>query len=400
MNTPASATGMPRTRLYAIVLFAAIMPFVLMAAPVIASQYGSQLGFGPAQIGQLFSVEMAAMSLATLPAWFWQPRADWRTVARLCTLVFVLANIVSGWMEGFWALVSLRFISGLGGGSIMVICLSSAAGSDNRDRAYGLWVVGQLVLGAVGLWILPPLFASFGLKAAYLLMALLALLCLPLAGAFPAASPCAPPPAAAAHGDAAAMPWGGMICALLAVLLFYVGLSGVWTFVETIAQASAIEAADSGRILSVATLLGIAGAASAAAIGKRWPRPQMLLLGYGLMVLSVLLWFGLPGIIRYAAGALIFKYTWTFVLPFVLACVADLDRNSRLINITNLVIGGGIAIGPALAGSMLEPGAVGMTGVLTLSAVCLAASLGLILGSRKLGQSHTATPIPSGASSS
>jgi len=202
------------------------------------------------------------------------------------------------------------------------------------------------------------------------------------------------------HGDAAAMPWGGMICALLAVLLFYVGLSGVWTFVETIAQASAIEAADSGRILSVATLLGIAGAASAAAIGKRWPRPQMLLLGYGLMVLSVLLWFGLPGIIRYAAGALIFKYTWTFVLPFVLACVADLDRNSRLINITNLVIGGGIAIGPALAGSMLEPGAVGMTGVLTLSAVCLAASLGLILGSRKLGQSHTATPIPSGASSS
>ncbi len=42
------------------------------------------------------------------------------------------------------------------------------------------------------------------------------------------------------------------------------------------------------------------------------------------------------------------------MLPFILARVAGLDNSGRLMNSINLVIGGGMAAGPALAGALLQ----------------------------------------------
>ncbi|WP_374980819.1 MFS transporter [Pseudomonas solani] len=383
--TTAVSAGLPRTRLLAIVLFAAIVPCVLMAAPAIATQYALQLGLGPAQIGQLFSAELAAMSLATLPAYLWQPRLDWRLVARGAALLFIVANLASAWASAFHPLMALRVVSALAGGTLMVLCIASAAQSQDRDRVYGLWVMGQLVLGAIGLWLLPPLFERFGLQALYLGLALLMLLCLPLAGSFQGITPATRTLERASGG----IGWRALL-ALFAVLAFYVGLSGVWTFIGSIAGAAAIDPASSGRILAVATLLGIAGSACAALIGKRWPRGAMLLLGYALMTGAVLLLLDQPGLARFATAALVFKYTWTFALPFILACLADLDRDGRLMNTTNLLIGGGLALGPAIAGPLLES-SVGMRGVLLLSATCLLLSFAAL----SLARLQSGAPSPS-----
>ncbi|MCF8997380.1 MFS transporter, partial [Pseudomonas carnis] len=82
-------------RLAAIVLFAAITPTILMTAPAVAAQLASQWQLSPARIGDLFSVELGAMSLATLPAWWWLKRVDWRTAARVAALLFMAANLLS-----------------------------------------------------------------------------------------------------------------------------------------------------------------------------------------------------------------------------------------------------------------------------------------------------------------
>jgi len=346
-----TAIGLSPLRLLAIVLFAAVVPCVLMTAPAVAGQYAAQLGLGPARVGQLFSAELAAMSLATLPAYYWQPRWDWRRVARGAALLFILANLASTGCDSYLALMALRVLSALAGGTLMVVCIASAASSRQPDRVYGLWVSGQLILGAVGLWLLPPLFGAFGLKALYLGLALLMLLCLPLAGAFPASA--APGPMKPAHAPLEHR-WLPGLCGLLAVLLFYTGLSAVWTFIGSIAASAAIDPGSSGRILSIATLMGIAGSLCATLIGPRWPRNLPLALGIGLMALAVALLLGSPDLRRFALAALLFKYCWTFALPFILACLADHDRAGRLMNSANLVIGGGLALGPAIAGPLLE----------------------------------------------
>jgi len=380
----ALSTGLGWSRLGAIVIFAAITPTIMLAAPVIGAQFAGQLGLSTSQIGDLFSVELAAMSLATIPAWWWQSRLNWRTVARISAVIFILANIASIWAESFTALFWLRFISALGGGTLMVLCLSSAVASSNRDRTYGLWVSGQLVLAAIALWILPDLFAQFGLKVLYIGLAALLLLSFPLTGAFPATAPSVTP---TVEAGAQGRGWLSVGLALVAVLLFYIGLISVWAFVNVIADASGIAGEKTGQILSIATIMGIAGSLSATLIGNRGVRALWLLLGYGLMAVSVALLYGLPGVARFTLAAIIFKYVWTFVLPYIVACIADMDRNGQLVNSMNLVIGGGLAIGPAIAGRMLQPdtalGWVGMPGMLLFSITCLVISWLLLMGSRR-----------------
>lgn len=175
--------------LAAIVLFAAITPTILMTAPAVAAQLASQWQLSPSQIGDLFSTELGAMSLATLPAFWWLKRVDWRRAALLAGALFIVTNLLSIWAQGYGALLALRFCSALAGGSLMIICLSSAASTANPSRTYGLWVMGQLVVGAIGLSILPRLFEHYGLAACYLLLALLMSLCLPLARYFPQGAP-------------------------------------------------------------------------------------------------------------------------------------------------------------------------------------------------------------------
>ncbi len=360
--------------LAAIVVFAAITPTILMTAPAVAAQLAAQWQLSPARVGDLFSVELGAMSLATLPAFHWLKRVDWRHAALLAGLLFIAANLASALAGSYPLLLALRFCSALAGGSLMILCLSSAASTATPSRVYGLWVMGQLVVGAVGLALLPALFERFGLAACYLLLAGLMGLALPLSRAFPSGSP--PAEARASTGAVHSRLRVGL--GILAVLTFYISLSGVWTFIGAIAEGAGIGAGASGEVLAVATLMGIAGAACASFIGNRLPRDLMLLGGYLAMAAAILLLIGQPPLARFALAALLFKFTWTFALPFILACLADLDRSGRLMNASNLVIGGGLAIGPALAGRLIE-GSGGFLPLLPIAAGLAGLSLLLAL---------------------
>ncbi|KFF42347.1 MFS transporter [Pseudomonas sp. BRG-100] len=366
-----------KARLAAIVLFAAITPTILMTAPAVAAQLASEWQLSPARIGDLFSVELGAMSLATLPAWWWLKRVDWRTAALIAALLFIVANLLSMRADTYAALLALRCASALAGGSLMILCLASAATTANPSRVYGLWVMGQLVVGALGLIVLPGLFERFGLNACYLILAGLMTLLLPLARAFPAGNATAP----ANHGPS--LPGSRWKAALGvgAVLAFYISLGGVWTFIGALGASVGISPQHSGEVLAIATVMGIAGAASASLIGGRLPRAILLLGGYALMVAAVLLLLGEPALLRFALAALLFKFTWTFILPLVLACLADLDHSGKLMNASNLVIGGGLAIGPAIAGRLIEASG-GFTLLLLGAAVITLLSLVMIFTSR------------------
>jgi hypothetical protein len=86
----------------------------------------------------------------------------------------------------------------------------------NPSRVYAFWVLGQLLLGMVGLLVLPALFASFGLKVVYLILAAIMLCCLPLVPAFPSRFQ---PMSASSRQPPAVAPLR-KLCAVLAVLTF------------------------------------------------------------------------------------------------------------------------------------------------------------------------------------
>ncbi|WP_175865015.1 MFS transporter [Burkholderia cepacia] len=351
------ASTFARSTLVALVVFAAITPLLLLVAPAVAGQLATQLGLSASQIGTYFFVELGAFSLATVPSYLWLGRIDARRVAAFAIALFGAGNLLTAlWMPGFVALLALRAVTVLGGGSLMVLCMTSAATSENSDRVYGLWVVGQLIAGAIGLFVLPHVFAAFGLRALYVALAGLALLAAPLSRGFPSSLGARTAPTQHARGAAARTPQGLIVLAIGAVLTFYLAIGSVWTFASRAAAEAGLDPQSTGNVLAIASVMGIAGAALASCAGGRLARRAMLTAGYALLAASLVALAVMRQAGGYSAAIFAFKFAWTFVLPFILATVAQIDSSGRLVATLNFVIGAGLAAGPLLAGLMLDAG--------------------------------------------
>jgi predicted MFS family arabinose efflux permease len=386
----AAAQSAPRefaaSTLLSLVVFAAITPLLLLVAPAVAAQLAVQLGLSASQIGTYFFVELGAFSCATLPSLLWLGRVDARRVAAVATAVFCMGNFATAFMmPGFAGLLALRTMTALGGGTLMVLCMTSAATSANRDRVYGLWVVGQLVAGAVGLFLLPHVFEGYGLRALYAVLGVLGLCAAPLVRGFdPAlgrARRAASASADAAAGASASNPARAALNATLViggVMAFYVAIGGVWTFASKAAALAGFDAAHTGEVLAVASVMGIIGAGSAALIGGRVARFAMLLAGYAILAVSLAALATQPGTAGYMAAVFAFKFAWTFVLPFILAAAARHDRTGRLVASLNFVIGAGLAAGPLIAGVLLDAGASLGALFAGAAAICVASCLCLL----------------------
>ncbi len=371
-------------------VFSAVLYTVLLIAPVIGVKLATQFGFSASQIGLLFSLELGGFSLATLPAYVWLHRFNLRTVTYLCMTVVIAGNIASGLVSSYGGLLTVRFITTLAAGSITVILLSLSGRTSNPSRAFGLFVVCQLAMGALILAVFPLIFADSGVAAIYWTLAALGVLTLPFVRLIDGDALHQPLPAAhAAHAAAGKSSTLRFALGLAAVLLFYVALSSVWTFIGQISADAGNSPNSTSITLSIATVAGIASALLATVLGDSPHRRLFLLIGYLAMALSVALLFGAPALIRFAIAAVIFKFAWTFILPYLLSALADLHSGPHIMNTTNLMIGGGFAIGPLLGGLLIDSTG-SFTGMLIVSFVGVLAS-GLCI---QLGYVERATHDP------
>ncbi len=380
-----AASSFPRITLVALVAFAAITPMALLVAPALAAQLATEIGIGPSQIGTYFFVENGAFSAASLLSLFWLGRLNVRVVGLIALAVFILGNLATPMMlPGYKSLLLMRAVTGFGGGTLMVLSMISAQDAENPERVFGYWVVGQLVAGAIGLALLPHLFATYGLSSFYILLGVIALLLSPLYRGFlaPAASE-GPKSTSATSGRFIILG----VLAVLAILAFYVAIGGVWTFASMAATQAGIEGASVGTILAIASLFGIAGSMLAAFLGGRSARRAMLLLGHAILVASIVAVATLHGSAAYVVAICAFKFAWTFVLPFIIAEAASRDPSGRLVASTTLIIGTGLSLGPLFAGNLLEA-AWSLGAVFLAAAICGAVSFAcLVVSPRPKGVS-------------
>lgn len=364
--------------LMSIITLGAVISLPGLIAPALAVQLAQQLGLSASQIGAYFFIELMAFSSAALPAQFWMGRFDERRVARIAAIVFVVANVAAAVLPfNIAELLALRFVAGLSGGTLGLLCMTSAGMSPNPDRAFGLWIVGQLVAGAIGLYFLPQLFAVFGLKSLFLCVAGLTALAFPLCSAF--SSRFTRPPK---HGGGEARPVSARdgrfaLLIITAVCVFYLAIGAVWSFASRAAVQAGLDPILSGKILSVATLMGIAGAMTASVIGGRGSRRLILAAGYGLLVAGLVVLSTAPQVSGYAAAIFAFKFAWTFVIPFVFAAAAREDASGRLTSAVGFITGVALAIGPLVGGILLDHGVAygalcgGAAALCTMSFLCM-----------------------------
>lgn len=352
-----------------IAAISAVLNAVLLVAPILASKLSADLGLQPAQVGLIASVELGCFSLATVPAFLWLRKINIRTLTIACLLVVVAGNVVSALAGSFAMLLGIRAITSFAAGSIIVVILSLSAKAANPSRAYGLFVVSQLAMGAVILFLFPLIYAQRPVSAVYLTLAVLAALCLFCARCVRGDELRAVP----GERSAAKRRVFPFACALVAVLGFYIALGGVWTFMGQIAIGSGIELDTASSMIGIATLFGVAASFASTLVGENARARYFVLGGFALMGISVALLYGMPGMVRFVLAAVLFKIAWSWLLPFLLAEVSRVG-GPQVMNATNMAIGGGLAIGPLLAGSIIQS-AGGFTVMLSVALGILAVAV-------------------------
>ena len=140
---------------------------ISFTAPVIAKEWG----LDPATLGVLLSVGLAGMALGALLI---SPLADvWgrRTVVLLSTAIISIGMLGSAVTATVWELAALRFITGLGVGSLLAsgnTLLAEYAPDRWRDFSISAMVVGYPAGAIIGGSISAYLITAFGWRAAFI----------------------------------------------------------------------------------------------------------------------------------------------------------------------------------------------------------------------------------------
>lgn len=348
------------------VVIGSLAPLMLGVAPVVVGALVERLGFTPAQAGLVISAHLGGIGVAGVPMTFLVRKPIWRKLLLAALPVLVGLFALAAFVKDPGLLALTLFGAGLAGGVAVSITLPIMSRSKSPTTAFAWWVVLQLAVGSAGVALMPTLLASVGIGGLFLALAGIMALMGPLLVFVPAG----PDPSEAVAGAPAAAISPIGIVGLVGLFLFYVAVGASWAYFERIGDAAGIAAGPIARTLSIATLCGVVGALLAAFTPPKLGQLGPLELGVATLVVSLGLLFTTLSETSFLSSAVLFKIAWTFTLPFLLGSLSLVDKTGRLLVLANIIIGVGLASGPAIAAAFVRPGqfsgvvSLGLFGVL------------------------------------
>lgn len=353
---------------------AATLPAVL---PVMVGVLADNLGFGAIHAGYVASANLAGIAAGSILTAIAVRRLRWATLIRTGTALMIGANGVSMLIASFPAFLLARGAAGLGEGMISAVCYAAMSRTAGSARAMALYVAGQGLVGAVGMGSIPAIVTKAGwpwLFALVSVVALPAFVLAPLVGTLRGTAPAQVP--GRARIEAAP------VIALLCILVYFVGMSAVWSFSERIGHAKALDLGHLSLALSGSAVANMGGSLLVGFFAPRIRVGAGLVAGAALAMAGLALLVGSMSWQGFLLAVCLFFFSWGVYYPFQFKLLADADRDGRCAVLIPLVSGGGFTIGPALGGWALQTGGAVLLCGLGAVAVALSTVVALLLRRR------------------
>ncbi len=172
--------------------------------------------------------------------------------------------------------------------------------------------------------------------------------------------------------------------------------AAIYAFSAPLGERAGLDTGAVGYVLTVASLVGLAGAGAATALNVRWGRAIPIsgfCVGFALVVLVLCLWRNPTAYVVALVASVVIFY---FSMPYLFGLAAALDRSGRWAAAAGSAYLLGFAAGPLVAGV-----AISATGYAGLAAVCVAITaaawgLAMVVNQRleRDGSAPRAPPTP------
>ena len=338
---------------------------VTQMSPFMIGGFMGGLSLSERDAGFVVSVEFLTLAVAAIAIAPVLPRFSYRRVGLVAVALALPAQAASIFSASLASLTLLRGLAGVGEGALYAVSLSIVASrSSNPDKVYGyfqvVWALGSVPLFAIG----GHLTATFAHRGILALIAGVTLAVAPLLLLIPDAR--AKSGDGAAADPAQASPLLGVMT-LAAIMLYLTVTAAVYAFSAPLGERAGLDTSEVGYALTVASLVGLAGAGAATALHVRWGRAIPIsgfCIAFTLAALALcLLRNPTAYVVALAAAAIIFYFS----NPYLFGLAAALDRSGRWAAAACSAYLLGFAAGPLVAGAVIaEAGYAG------LAAVCVA----------------------------
>ncbi len=318
--------------------------------PMYLGALADHLSFTAEQLGLIAGLEVAGGALAGIAATFWIRRWNWRRMAFFALLALALGNVASAYATDFETLALIRFLTGfLGIGTNYALAIAALGDTRKVDRNYSIAVVVQVSVAILGFAVLPPYIGSLGTEAVFLPLALLAIAVLPFLGCLPRGGVREEAPATTSRASSSVPIWLALGCQCI----WYLGIGGVWAFVERLGNEAGIDAEGIGNALAIGMAVGLLGAFAAAGVANRFGRIIPFTVAMLGQVVAVWLLADLQDQTGLIIAICIYNGAWNFALPYMFALAASADTRGQLVVLMSTAQAIGITLGATLAGAII-----------------------------------------------
>ncbi len=356
--------------IFATVLLSTVGASMFMVQPVFLGVIADQLGFDSKQLGLVAGVELAGAGAAAFTAVFWVRRVHWRAAAAVAISLVVIFNLISAVQTDFYAVATLRLLTGLAGGSAYAVFVAAIGDTLKTDRNFAYAIVGQVSFAIVGLVLFPHIAETWGIFGFLVGLATYALAVLPFVVWLPAKG-------VKDAGTIATADTGTPVPVLMGLaiqLIWYVGLGAIWAFLERLGSDAGLARTDIGNALSIGMAIGLAGAFAAIWIGDRFGRITPFAVAIIGQVIVLWLLSDIANWAVYVVAVSGYNVTWNLALPYLLGVITNSDTSGRLAVLIPTAQTIGATSGAMLAGFLISD--FGLVAVLYLGAVCAVIALG------------------------
>lgn len=376
--------------LWAAIFLGIVGSSVLLILPIFIGTILQLDGIETDRAGWIGSADLIGYAVGSLIAFRLIRRFSWKELAVTGFTMMLAGNVATIIAGDSFAMIMLFRVAlaGTGAGLVIAVPYTALATFPDSERATGTYWTFNVVGGSIALLIFPLVTDSAGPPGLFGALALLALAGITVSMATISGTP-APDPVLDATGDTSedfldsepglfARLRSEDLIILLAIVLFNLGLGGVWAFIDGPGRTIGLSGTSIGWILSGTYLVCMLGSATASWQGQRYGLAAPYLIAMCLTTLAIATLSRVDSPILYIGILATINFFWNYSMTYQFIAVFETSKGSHTATLIFFAQSMGLMFGPALAGSIAQNYSV-ESSFLVAASFCLLSALAYVL---------------------
>lgn len=326
-------------------------------------------------VGWISSINIFGAAIGGLITTLRIGRNSLMSIARIGLIILIAFDIFSVFCYTEFSILTIRFLSGIGGGIVYAAGLAAFSGLKDSTKAFATYIVVYCFFGGIILISMPSLIGHFGVKAGFIVLAIMSIVCLSFIPVLDRVAP------NVKKREFISLNFllknKNVVYGLLSYFLLQLGGGTMWAYCERIGLEAGLTISFIGIALGISVVFALIGGLLVMKVKKEWGILKPLSVGITTMGIGAAFMFFADFKIFFLLANCITGIAWSFVIPFYQQMQAQFDLSGRVVSLGTIVNMGGRSAGPAIAALSLGNSAFDNALWISIVALTLSAILAI-----------------------